>query len=246
MEAISDKKVRVKATGVGGFGASAWFFRHVREAFRASRFGLWGISTPILVGAAIAYTLMQVHLFDGDGDLLTILISIMFVQMFLFSVSRGDKELYLHYIYMVPESPLKKIIWSNLEAVFKVAVQNILIFTTTGLILGESALVIIAAIAVGTSFTFLLIGINLLYLRFAGANMRTGVLVMIYYLTIVVFMAPGVAGAIVAGMLIEGWGLPAGLIILAAWELIAGLICFATSKGILHNCDILTAPQLGR
>ena len=246
MEAISDKRVRVKATGVGGFGASAWFYRHLREAFRASRFGLWGISTPVLVAAATAYALMQTHLFDGDGSLLTILISLMFIQTFLFSVGRGDKDLYTHYIYMVPESPFKKVIWSNLEILFKMAMQSILIFVLTGLILGEGVLLILAAIAANTLFTFVLMGINLLYLRLTGANMSMGVLAMIYYLTIVIVMLPGVAGAIVAGISIEGWGLLAALIILSLWELIVGLICFASSKGILHNCDMLTAPQIGR
>ena len=246
MEAISEKRVRVKATGVGGFGASAWFYRHVREAFRASRFGFWGVSTPILVAATAGYALMQKYIFEGDGSLLTILISLMFIQIFLFSVGRGDKDLYTHYIYMVPESPFRKVIWSNLEIVFKIAVQSVVIFALAGFITGEGILLIVACIAANTLFTFVLIGINLLYLRFTGANMRMGVLAMIYYMTIIVVMLPGAAAAIVAGILIEGWGLIAALVILSAWEMFVSFICFVSSKGILHNCDMLTAPQIGR
>ena len=246
MEAISDKRVRVKATGVGGFGASAWFYRHVREAFRASRFGLWGVSTPILVAIAAAYSLMQTHVFDGDGSLLAILISLMVVQTFLVSMGRGEKDLYTHYIYMAPESPLRKVIWSSLEIVLKTAVQSILILVFSGLIMGAGFELIFAAMVTSTLFTFVLIGVNLLYLRFTGANMRLGVLAMIYYMTIIIVMLPGVAIAIVAGFVIDGWGFLAGLIILSVWELVVGLVCFASSKGILHNCDMLTAPQLGR
>jgi len=246
MEAISDKRIRVKATGVGGFGASAWFYRHVREAFRASRFGLWGISTPIFVVAATAYALMQTHFSDGTGSLLTILISLMAIQIFLVSVGRGEKDLYTHYIYMVPESPLRKFIWSNLEIVFKTAVQSTLILVLSGLIMGEGIALIIAAIATSTLFTFVLIGVNLLYLRFTGANMRLGVLLMIYYITIIIVMLPGVAAAVVVGMTVDGWGMLAALIILSVYELIVGIICIISSKGILHNCDMLAAPQIRR
>ena len=246
MEAMSDKRIRVKSTGVGGFGASAFFFRHIREAFRASRFGFLGISTPIFIGASAAYALMQTYVFDGDGSLFTILISIMFLQTFLISVSRGDKELYTHYIYLAPESPLKKVIWSNLELVFKVAIQSLLIFAIAGVIMGEGFSLIIAAIVVNTLFTFVMIGLSLFYLRYAGANIKSGILVMIYYMTIIIVMLPGIVGAIVAGMFIDGWGLLAALIILSVWELIAGFLCFFFSKGILHNCDILTTPQLGQ
>jgi hypothetical protein len=138
------------------------------------------------------------------------------------------------------------VIWSNLELVFKVAAQSVLIFVITGFIMGEGILVIIAAIAVNTLFTFVLIGVSLFYLRYAGANLKSGILVMIYYMSIVIVMLPGVIGAIVAGMLIDGWGILAALIILSIWELIAGFLCFLSSKGILHNCDILTAPQIGQ
>jgi len=246
MEAISDKQIRVKSTGVGGVGASVWFFKQIREAFRASRFGFLGISTPIFVAATAVYALMQTYVFDGEGSLLSILIIMMVMQTFLISVSRGEKELYTHYIYMVPESPLKKVIWSNLEFVSKVAVQSFLIFIITGFIMGEGIALIIAAIIVNTLFAFVLVGITLIYLRYAGANIRSGILVMIYYMSIIIIMLPGLAGAIIAALLIDGGGLPLALIILTAWELIAGFICFVSSKGILHNCDILSVPQQGQ
>jgi len=175
-----------------------------------------------------------------------ILIIIMALQTFLISVSRGDKELYTHYIYMVPESSLKKIIWSNLEHVFKIAVQSLLIFIPVGLILREEVLVIFLAIITNTFFTFVLIGASMLYMRYAGANIKSGILVMIYYVSIMIIMLPGVIVAIYAVILIDGWFLTPALIILSAWELIAGFICFVSSKSILHNCDILTAPQIGQ
>ena len=245
-EAISDKKVRVKATGVGGFGASVLFSRHVREAFRASRFGLWGLSTPILVVGAAAFSLIMTRTGSGDGVLLSLFISVMILQMFLAGLGRGIKDTYTHYIYLIPESPLKKILWSNLEYVFKTTVQNTLIFLVSGLIARESAAVILAAIVACSLFSFVLVGITYVYIRIVGASTRGGLLMIIDITTTALVMLPGIVGAIIAASLMGGWGLLAALIVLAVWELIAGLICFSAAKGIIHNCDMPNVPQFGQ
>jgi hypothetical protein len=60
-------------------------------------------------------------------------------------------------------------------------------------------------------------------------------------------MAPGVVSALIVGVLIIGGteGAVAGLLILSAWELIAGVILFMLSKGILHRCDMPTIKPRG-
>jgi hypothetical protein len=245
-EAISDKRVHIRATGIKGLGASAFFYRHIREAFRASRFGLWGVSTPLIVIGAIAYAVLSAgEPADGDGIIFSLLVSLMVIQMFIVGLGRGMKDLYSHYIFMVPEKPLKKVVWSNLEIVFKTLVQNILAFTIAGIIAGAGVLMILAAIVACTLFSLVMIGVNYFYMRFTGANMRGGILLTVYFMTIVIVMLPGIAAAVVAVILIEGWGMLAALIILSVWELIAGMICFAASKGILHNCDMPTVRQFG-
>ena len=44
--------------------------------------------------------------------------------------------------------------------------------------------------------------------------------------------------AIAVGSALPGIGLPVGLGILALWELIAALGCFALAKGLLHHSDM--------
>ncbi len=89
-----------------------------------------------------------------------------------------------------------------------------------------------------TLFSFLLLGINYLSLRWTGANITAGLLVFIYTLAVIVIMLPGLAAAIVIVGLFAGAGIPAGLLTLALWELLAGLGCFALSQGILHKVDM--------
>ena len=242
----SDKVVKVKGTGIKGYGASAIFYRHVREAFRQNKLGLWGFSSLILVGAATAYAIILSRS-DGSGVLLGLTIAVMVIQFFIVSTSRGERDTYTHYIYMIPENPVKKLIWSNIEVMLKVVVQNTVIFVVAGIIAGYGPLLILASILVCTMFAFVMLGISYLSMRFTGSHMSRGLLGMIYMVIIVIVMAPGIVGLIAAISLFGESGLLYGLLILTAWELIAGLVCFIISRGVLHNTDIpnLTTQNAG-
>ena len=246
----SDKSVKVKATGIGGHGASAIFHRHIREAFRSNRFGLWGTSTLVLVVLAIFNSFIMARAAGGVDEntsalMLTVLIIMMVLQVFLVGSGRGEKDSYSHYVYLIPESPFKKIVWSNLEIILKITVQNALVFIASGLILGADAPLIILAIVTCTLFAFLSLGVSWISMRFTGSHMSMGILLMLYFLAIIIVVLPGAVGAIVVGSIIGGHGgLIVGLLILSAWELIAGMGCFAASKNILHNCDVPTTSQM--
>ncbi|ATW24650.1 putative ABC exporter domain-containing protein [Candidatus Formimonas warabiya] len=234
-EASSKKKVKVSKTGIGGLGTSAVFYKHLRESFRANRLGLWGVSSVITVlGTAVLALFMR-----GKGNALLILLQIlMWMQIFSIGTGRGLKELYMHYIYLIPDSSFRKIVWSNLELVFKVLVESLTIFSIAGIILGEPVLLIALTIVVFTLFSFLLLGINYLSLRWTEADISAGLLIFIYTIAVIVIMLPGLIAALVIGSMFGGIGVYIGLGILAIWELIAALGCFALSKGILHRCDM--------
>jgi len=242
-EAISDKQVHIKATGIEGFGASAIFHRHIRESFRANRFGLWGISTLLLAAGSAAYALIQIYTGDSSGDIISIFITAMFFQLFLINTGRGLRDIYSHYIFLIPENPFKKLIWSNIEIMLKIAVQNLLIFAVAGIILNASPLLIIMPIVTCTLFAFVLLAINYLSLRFTGADMSYGLLIMLYLIPIVIVMAPGVVAVILLSIFIEGFTMIHGFIVLSAWEIVVGLGCFAAAKGILHTSEMQVIPE---
>ena len=234
----SGKKIKVAATGIKGYGVSSIFFKHLRESFRENRFGLWGLTSILMI--AIPAVFAVIYSFTGETNIgmIIILQMLMWMQIFFIAMGRGLKELYSHYIYLIPESSFKKIVWSNLEIVFKVLAESVFAFGIAGIIMNTSPLLIIAAIIPFTFFTLLLLGVNYLSLRWTGADMSAGILVMIYLLAVIILMLPGLIAAIMAGIMIEGWGTLAGLLILSAWELAIALGCFALSKSILHNCDM--------
>jgi len=237
-EASSSKKVKVVKTGIGGWGAKAIFYKHMRESFRSQRLGLWGWPSLLLVAGAAVTSLFLGGKGGEGGKLLVLLQILMWAQIFLIGTGRGLKELYLHYIYLIPESSFRKIVWSNLEIAFKVLVETLAVFGVAGLIMKEPLLLIAAAIAAYTLFSFLLLGVNYLSLRWTGTNISAGLLVFIYIFAVILILLPGLVAAVVIGSRFGDVGVVIGLGILALWELIAALVCFALSRGILHRCDM--------
>jgi uncharacterized membrane protein YjgN (DUF898 family) len=117
--------------------------------------------------------------------------------------------------------------------------ESILIFGFAGLILQIHVIHIIVYVAVYTLFSFLLLGINYLSMRFTGTDLSAGALILIYYLAVVLTMLPGVILAVIIGVAVgEDAGYLTGALVLSGWELAAGLVCFALSKGVLHDCDM--------
>ncbi|NLO21153.1 MAG: hypothetical protein GX119_04045 [Syntrophomonadaceae bacterium] len=238
-EASSTKKVKVAKTGIGGMGSSTIFYKHLRESFRANYLGLWGMWSIIMV---LGTALFSLFLRGEDGGTLILLQILMWMQIFMIGTGRGLKELYMHYIYLIPESSFQKIVWSNLEIVFKVLVESVAAFGIAGQIMGEPVGLVAAATLVYILFSFLLLGINYLSLRWTGTDISAGIMIFIYTIAVIVIMMPGLIAAIVLGSMIEGIGVLIGLGVLALWELLAALGCFALSKGVLHHSDM---PVLG-
>jgi hypothetical protein len=245
LERSSKKRIRTKRTGVGGLGAAALFGKHIRESFRANCFGLWGIPTVIMTAGAAAFILIMK--LDGETDsaqmMLIMLGILMWVQIFIVGTGRGLIETYSHYIYMIPESPFKKMVWCNLEIMLKSFVEGVLICMAAGLVAGAGAAVIALFALAYTLFVFLLVAVNFVFMRFTGSDISTGFLIMLYVFAVLLVMLPGITLAIAAGMFL---GIPWALAALSGWELVAALGGFYTSRGVLHNCDMAMLRQVGK
>ncbi|MCL2243904.1 MAG: putative ABC exporter domain-containing protein [Treponema sp.] len=231
---VSSRQIKVSGTGISGSGAYALFGKHVRESLRQNRFGFISLlSVFLIIGAATASSIIS--------DLMIIMQILMWIQVFLIGTGRGLQETYSHYIYMIPESSFKKILWSNMEVMAKTLIESVLLFGISGILISANPALIVICILTYTLFSLLLLGVNYLSIRFTGADISTGILMMIYCFAVMLIIAPGITLAVATGTIIGGeTGNLAGLLVLALWELGAGLGCFALSKGVLHNCDMLS------
>lgn len=241
--AASTAKVRVTKTGIRGHGASAIFYKHLRETFRQNRLGFFSVYTIIVFICALAFSIFT----RGLLGVVVVLQILMWMQIFMVGNGRGLRELYTHYIYMIPEPPFKKVVWSNMELVFKTLLESVLFLGIPGLILGDNLLLILASMLAYTLFSMLLLGINYLSMRWTGASISQGLLLTIYFFAVMLIMLPGLVPALIVGFMVGGvWGTALGLGILCVWELLAALGCFALSKNVLHNCDMPSAKPQGK
>lgn len=233
-------KVKVTRTGLNGWGIRVFLYKHLRETFRQNHFGFFSMYMAI---TSVSILTLSIFL-RNNADIIMVLQVLMWIQVFMIGTGRGLMETYTHYIYMVPGHPFGKLIWSNMELMMRIAVESVIFLGIPGLILGNNPLVVTGSMAVYILFSLMLLGVNFLSMRFTEANISQGILLMIYFFAVLLFLAPGLAGALIVGFSVGGLpGTLLALLILSAWELFAALACFALSKNVLHNCDMPTVKK---
>jgi hypothetical protein len=239
MEALSGRKTKIKGIGIGGTGASAIFYKHLRESFRANPLGLWGILSFIVVGAGIAFCAVSR---DIESYAIIIPQILLWVQMFLIGTGRGLREIYSHYIYLIPERSFTKILWSNIETVFKIFVESVILFGVGGILVGAPPLLILFCILAYAMYGMLLISVNYVTMRWTGMQVNTGILMILYVMIMMVALAPGVAAGVVTGIVIGGTaGVTVAFAIFTGWQLVASCLCFYLARGVLDKSDM---PQV--
>jgi hypothetical protein len=134
------RKVKAKFTLEGSL---AIFQRQMLEKRKS---GFWLISTRtivLLIGALLAAVSIPV-----DGlQLISGMLAVSAYIMFIFTMAATwEGDLSLHYIYLIPATPMKKMLSATLPEVIKILIEGVLIFGIVGVILRVSFWVILAAI----------------------------------------------------------------------------------------------------
>ena len=227
------RKVKVTKTGISGYGASALFFKHIRESFRENRLGFLSLLSLFLLLGTVLISFLT-------NELINVFLILLFTQLFMIGTGRGLKEVFSHNIYMIPDSSFKKILWSNMEVICKSLIEGSLIFVVSGVLIHANILVVLSCIVAYSLYSLLLLGVYYLIMRIMRTGAIIGILIMVFYfLGVAIIILPGLVLAILVGSAIGGTGgTVIGLSVLSAWELLAGLVCFSLSKGVLHCCDM--------
>ncbi|MDR0948724.1 MAG: putative ABC exporter domain-containing protein, partial [Lachnospiraceae bacterium] len=192
IQGAATKKVKVRAEGISGWGSSAIFHKHLRETFRMNFLGLWGIGSFAMIGGAVLYSYFLRE--AGVVALITTLALFMYFKMFFIGQGRGIVELTMPYIYMIPEAPLKKLIWSSAEILLKDFGEAMVMFLGVGLITRNNLVAAILCGVVYWIFSLVVMGVNYISLRFSGGG-GAGLLVMLYMLLTIGLLLPGLIPA---------------------------------------------------
>ncbi len=244
----SRKPPDIGKSGLGhGWGASAFFFKHLREARRRSRFAFISFSTALIfagnVAAAFVMRSMQGSSAPAPDRMMLFLLGADVYILFLMNAA-GDwsRELQKPYIYLAPEPPFAKLFWASLTTILKPAVDGLLFFAAACAVLGAAPSTGAACALLYASFGFLFTAGNILSQRLFGGMANRGIMAVLYMFLLLVLIAPGIgfafavysfqfAAAFSVRMLLCG-------LTASGWNAAVSLVIFFACRNLLSSAEM--------
>ena len=213
---VMPKKVRVGKTGLGrGEGASALFFKHMLENRRSGAF-LFSKMSLIFMLVIVGCTILYSFIFSDEEDKTAAFVAVFtmstYMQIFSESTGRFNWELAKPYIYLLPEPPLKKLLWGIGENLLADCCEAVAIFVPVSLILGLGPLETVLCMVARITFALLFISGNMLVERIFGSVRSKGLMLFFYFVAMMLLAAPGIIlGALMTTLLSGGTGMLLGM-----------------------------------
>jgi len=196
-------KIRENAAGLGkGSGAMAIFYRHLLEHKRKSRL-LFVDSYTIfmMVAAGVAGYNFRVKS-APDLAYYGVLATAIYFQYFITVTGKLRQELAKPYIYLIPDSSIKKVFAASITSLIKPCIDGCCIFAALAALNGRmfvgSAFFALAYAASGAVF----VGITILYQRVLGGQPGRIVKVLIGMGLLSAIMAPSVAASVLTAVIL--------------------------------------------
>ncbi|MEG1254939.1 putative ABC exporter domain-containing protein [Clostridium sp.] len=231
VETKDTKKIKLKHSGINhGKGASVFFFKHMLENKRAGKFFFDSI-TIFQIIFVIIFTLVV----GKEAGIIFVFGMSTYMQLFTSFTGRWVRELKVNFIYLIPQNPLKKLLYSISEGILKCLFDGILIFVSAGIILKATPVEIIICIVARIGFGILFISGDVLSQRIFGEVTSKGLLLFLNILALIVIAIPGVIAAIVIGVITN-----IGTVSIMAtfvWNVVISFIIIGLCRNILHNIE---------
>ena len=196
MAETAPQNVKVGKTGLGrGWGADAMYYKHRIENRRARIF-LMNTTSLIFVVVTIALAF-----FMKSAGLAVVFIMSTTMQIFTVALGRFNKELTKPYIYLIPEPPLKKMLYALAESGPSTFLEALVIYIPVAFILGLTPVETALCVAARVSFAFLFTAGNIAVERIWGGSVSKMAVMFLYFAVLLLMAAPGIVLAVLATLL---------------------------------------------
>ena len=243
---MGNRRIKLRKHGINkGSGASAIFFKHLREGSRRSRFMFFNINTVILLAITALIGLAMKGFFRAPYRVTIIYLSvtaiISYVQFFFSAAGDWVKELNKPYIFLIPDNPVRKLIMAGATSIIKPFIDGAVSFALLWLLVGGFLPDVLICPLVYGSFGCIYIASNILAQRIVGLSGNRGVFITFYMGIMVVLMIPGIVIGLLLLSNIHGYfsvvaaavmGLPVFL-----WNILVSFVIFMICKNLLHNIE---------
>ena len=241
------RKYKVRTTGIRhGWGANAFFYKHLCEARRRSRIPFLDANTIILVLVNLGMAFLLSNIWREEGDVmpagLMMIIGAAFscyILFFLNAAGAWMQELMKPYIYLVPASGFTKLVWAAMSTMLKPVVDGVIVFAILGIYAQANPLTVLLCILVYASMGVLYIAGSVLSDRILGTVANKGLIMILYMLILLLLVLPGVGISLVL-LLTMGDFLPAIVIGMPVvlWNLAVSAGVFALCRNNLENVEL--------
>lgn len=187
----SPRNVKVGKTGISkGLGANTIFYKHKLEN-RRSR-------VLILEPMSLTFAVMTIIMafFMKKAGISAVFVTATMLQFFAVALGRFNKELLKPYVYLIPEPPLKKMLYGLAEALPSAVTEAIVIFIPVAVILGMNPVETVLCILARITFAFLFTAVNVAVTRLWGGMASKSLVMLLYFALLAVMAAPGILLAI--------------------------------------------------
>ena len=178
--------------------------------------------------------------FMRDGGLLPAFLFATYMQVFGTVTGRWARELLLPYIYLIPETPFRKL-WYCLRQNFeKMLMESALLWIPLGLLLRLNPETIALCVLARFSFGLLFTVANLLVERLWSNVLVKWLALTLYFLCVIVLIMPGVVTGIV--LMSMGWAFLSVeitfLLSMIAWNLALGMLVLYFCRNVLERAEL--------
>lgn len=229
---VLPSQIKTGKTGIaGGLGASVFFWKHQLESRRA-RVLLFDGMTLIFAAVSIGFSW-----FMREGGLLAGFAFATYMQLFGVSSGRWVRELLLPYVYLIPESSFKKLMWTLADSAWRLLPEAMLVMIPIGLICKEGVEIIILAVFARAAFGALFIAGNLLCERLLGSVQSKTLMIMFYFFMMIAVAIPGLVLAIILASL-SGGSIAVALGVLSLWNILLAVVLTYLCRDVLENAEL--------
>ncbi len=229
---VAPKNINVGKTGLGGgWGASAFWYKHRIENRRSRKWLLSGMEIVFII-ANLGFAF-----FMRDTGIVAPLAFSAYMMFFFVAVGRLLKEMTKPYVYLVPEPPTKKLLWCLRESAAGYAVSAALSFVPMIFYVDAPAGSVIAAGVAYFTYAYLFTAGNLVTERVFGSVTVKALVFLFYFLVLIIMAIPGITAAVFAGMVMPEW---AALLVLSAVNALVALLGIFLCRNILASAELNT------
>lgn len=191
-------------------------------------------STILSVGFSLVFAYIVRK--NGVNFLLYMLV---YMNLLISQSNRWGMELEKHYIYLIPESSVKKIIYATFLENVKAFIIGLITFMIATFIYDISFLQgIVLGITYGT-FTSVILFSDLVIRRILGAGLSVVAERLMRFLIMVIMLIPGLIVSFVLGLLINKYTAGQGTyLVLILYNILISLLLIVLSKGIFEKIDM--------